>query len=349
MKRFFVLLFGAMMLNALHAQVVQQGEPAVVYYSPKTTVVLDFTYTVETQQTGPYAEYAEAMLGIDNAIMENKTVHTLTNVLIGTTTGADYNRPHKVVAELGFPMLLSINEKSLLVGYNLPPTEKQQPIRKHEAYQQPRVLSSITHTEVAPYPEEVLEAATPLAQANAIAKQIFHIRETRMYLLSGEVEHAPADGKAMNLVLDELNKQEYALTELFIGKKYTITEHKSLFIIPEKEEEFFFFSEENGFTDADNIDADTIKVKLIADQQTFVTVPENGKKKKGTDVSQLVYNLPGSCEITVDYKNQTMAQRTIPVAQFGIDVPLSKDLFTGSELPQIVFSEKTGNIVSISK
>ena len=48
------------------------------------------------------------------------------------------------------------------------------------------------------------------------------------------------------------------------------------------------------------------------------------------------------------YKGQLMAERDIPVAQWGIDVALPKSLFIGKELPKIIFSEKTGNIVSIN-
>ena len=35
------------MMCAVHAQVVEQGEPALVYYSPCTHVVLDFSYKVK--------------------------------------------------------------------------------------------------------------------------------------------------------------------------------------------------------------------------------------------------------------------------------------------------------------
>jgi hypothetical protein len=62
-----------------------------------------------------------------------------------------------------------------------------------------------------------------------------------------------------------------------------------------------------------------------------------------------VYNLPGNGDVKVVYKGRPMAERTIPIAQIGVDVPLAKDMFTDKELPRIVFCEKTGNIVSISK
>ena len=170
-----------------------------------------------------------------------------------------------------------------------------------------------------------------------------------MYLLNGEVEHAPADGESMKLVLTELDKQEKELTELFMGKKTRKTNHQQFRLMPDTETEFYFFSEENGFTDAENIDADTIKVTLNAQKQTLLPPAELGKKQKAPALSQIVYNLPGSCDVKVTYKERSMNKRTLSVAQFGVDVPLSQDLFTGASLPSIVFDEKTGNIKSINK
>ena len=348
MKRLFLLLIGACMWCGMHAQVVKQNEPALVYYSPKTTIVLDFTYTVETFEPGIYAPYAEAMLGATDAVKENKKVYTLKNVQINTSTGTDYDRPHKVTAEGGIPMLLSINEKGLLTGYNVPMVQEKKETRK-TGFSPDNDKSHAIKNRIAPYPEEVLKAATPMAQAHEVAKQIFHLRETRMYLLNGEVEHAPADGESMKLVLAELDKQEQALTELFMGKRSKKTCHKHARIVPEEAEKLYFFSEENGFTDAENIDADTIKVTLNAQKQTLLPPAELGKKQKAPALSQIVYNLPGSCDVKVTYKERSMNKRTLSVAQFGVDVPLSQDLFTGASLPSIVFDEKTGNIKSINK
>ena len=348
MKRLFLLLIGAWLVCGLHAQVVKQNEPALVYYSPKTTVVLDFTYTVETFEPGIYAQYAEAMLGATDAVKENKKVHTLDKVQILTSTSADYNRPHKITAEGGIPMLLSINTKGLLTGYNVPAVQEQKENRK-TGFNPDSDKARTIKNKVAPYPEQVLEAATPISQAHEVAKQIFHLRETRMYLLNGEVEHAPADGEAMKLVLAELDKQERELTELFMGKKTRKTHHEQIRLLPDVETEYYFFSEENGFTDAENIDADTIKVTLQAQRQTLLPPAVLGKKQKAPALSQIVFNLPGTCEVKVVYKGNELNKRTLSIAQFGVDVPLSLDLFTGATLPVIHFDERTGNIRSITK
>ena len=348
------------MVCAMQATVIEENEPALVYYSPKTILVLDFTYTVEKQEPGPYAQFAADMLGATDFVKENQTVYTLEGVKIGTKTEADLNRPHKVVPEKGLDIqLLSLNDKNLLVGFNLSDEAVQPAQKKHPHCTKEGVKSRITSIRVAPYPEEVLKASTPEAQAFEIAKQIFHIRETRMYLLSGEVEHAPADGKAMQLVLEELDKQERELTELFVGKRSVQTEHKlvlwekirkSSFRESTIQKDFLYFSEENGFTNKENVDADSITI-LIGHRELAYQVAnlEQKASKKGEALSQISYNLPGNALVQVSYKGRLIAERTIPVAQLGIDVPLPQSLFTGKELPKIVFCEKTGNLVSISK
>lgn len=345
MKKIFVLLIGAMLVSASYAQVLEQGEPAVVYYSPKTTVVLDLIYTIEKEEPGIYAQYAESLIGATDAVRTSKTTYSLKDVHITTTTSPDYSRAHKVVMEKEVPLLLSLNEKGILKGYNVPASELTPAPRKQNTLPKNEPRPRMPRVKVAPLPEEVLTAANPLAQANAVAKQIFHLRETRMYLLNGEVEHSPADGKAMELVLAELDKQERALTELFIGKRSKKTEHKKVEFAPEEKKCILYFSEENGFTTEENLEANTVVVSANLHPQQFTNNPE---KKKKDAVSQIVYNLPGSGEIKVLYKGKELTRRTVTIAQIGVNIPLPKELFKGG-LPKIVFNEKTGNIISISK
>lgn len=341
------MLLGAMMLSALHAQVVEQGEPTLVYYSPKTSVSLYFSYAIEKWEPGIYAQYAESMLGVNNAVKENKTTYTLKDVRIGTMTTADLSRAHKVKDEAGIPLLLTINEKGILTGYNLPSQKKSSTGRANTSSSKSDKCPQ-ADIKAVPLPEEALKAANPMAQAFTVAKQIFHLRETRMYLINGEVEHSPADGKSMELVLAELDKQEQALTELFLGKHSVHMEEKHVTFAPEDKKHILYFSEENGFTDADNLEASTVVVSVALHPQHYVTNTDK-KKKKEAPLSQIVYNLPGSGDVKVLYRGVEMGKRTIPVAQLGVDVPLAKNVFKGETLPVIEFNEKTGNIVSISK
>ena len=348
MKKIFLLLVGACMAGAVMAQVVARDESALVYYSPKTDVVLNFNYTVERQEAGIYAQYAESMLGVKEWVKETRTTHRLHDVRITTHTSTDYSRPHKVSANAGIPMLLNINAKGLLVGYNVPLDKSEKKAFPKHPQEKAKEAAQLA----VPYMENVLKAATPLAQAHAVVQQIMHIRETRMFLLSGEVEKEPADGKAMQLVLDELDKQEQALTELFVGKTVRSTETKRVVFDPaEAAQTMWFFSEENGFTEAENIDADTIRVQVEMHPQRYLpsTPDEMKQKKKSVELSPIVYNLPGNADVKVVYKDNALGERNIPIAQIGVDVPLTKELFKSVDLPTILFNEQTGNVESITK
>ena len=345
MKRFLGLLVGAMMVSTMSAQVLRENEATLVYYSPKTEVRLDFAYEVEIQEAGIYAEYAEELLGVTDFVKESQTTYRLESVHIGTSTQADLD---------GVPMLLSFNEKGILKGYNIPYVAPQAPKKfdhpkKEDHFCQPFI--------VPPFAEDILKAMDSTDVAEVVAQQIYRIRETRTYLLSGEVEHAPADGASMKAVLEELDKQERVLTDLFVGKRFRRMDHKVFTIVPDTTEQLYFFSAENGFTESDNVDADTIRVHMTLEAQTLaaaepVEEPAKGKKKGQVttpELSPIVYNLPGSAEVKVVFQDRLLAGKTVPVAQLGVDVPLPKELFTGEQLPIIVFNEKTGNVISISK
>ena len=339
------------------AQTIPQGEPSLVYFSPKNEVVLDFTIAVEKREVGPYAAFAEELMGVKDVVKENETTHRLESVEICRRTDVDLTRPHVVKAEKNIPIqLLRINEKGLLTGYNCPASAPAKPMHEKARPADKRCAKLAAPASI---PEEVVHAGNAKAQAKALAKHIYQLRETRTFLLSGEVEHAPADGKAMELVLEELDKQERELTELFVGKRSVQTEHKlvlwekirkSSFRESTIQKDFLYFSEENGFTNKENVDADSITILIGRREMAYQVVNlEQKTSKKGEALSQISYNLPGNALVQVSYKGRMIAERTIPVAQLGIDVPLPQSLFTGKELPKIRFDEKTGNLVRISK
>jgi hypothetical protein len=328
------------------------NESSLVYYSPKNTLLFNFTYTIETQEMGKYAPFAEELLGITDALMETRTIYSLQGVSVSTRTDIDLNRVHKVVTDPLIPIyLLNINEKGLLTGFNTDFKAKQQ-IKRAKAEEKTKTESIKT----IPFSEEMLGTKSLAEQAHVVAQQIFHIREIRMYLLSGEVEHTPADGEAMKLILDELKRQEKQLLALFVGKKTITTQHYTYEYCPIKNdektfEEILYFSEENGFTNAENIDAEEIKIQM-AYQHQYITpmVEEKKSRKKDTyQPSQLVYNIPGHACVSITHKGIKWLNKTLPIAQFGVDMPIPTNLFTNEVIPSIIFSEKTGNIISISK
>ena len=60
-------------------------------------------------------------------------------------------------------------------------------------------------------------AGSTAKQAELIARQVFDLRRNRSDILSGEAENMPPDGNAYKMVMEEIDIQEKALTELFSG------------------------------------------------------------------------------------------------------------------------------------
>jgi hypothetical protein len=199
-------------VNQLLAQIVQENEAAVVYYMPKTELVVTLHYDCVTQQPGMFYQYAQRYLGATDIITESQTTYHLTNLALSTQTVADTQRAYKVTAEKGYKLhLLSLNQDGILLGYNMSkPVSASSPAPHSITTAHP---TSYT-TPVLPLLEEQFMASSIAKMAEGAAKQIYRIRETRLNILAGDVEHVPADGQAMQLVLDELAKQEQELKAL---------------------------------------------------------------------------------------------------------------------------------------
>ena len=89
-------------------------------------------------------------------------------------------------------------------------------------------------------------------------------------------------------------------------------------------------------------------LNFIARKQVLAPAVQTKKNAKNTPVaSPICYNLPGTGLYTISYDGAMLLEGTLPVAQFGITVPLAKSLFTESKQPVIYFNTETGNIQSI--
>lgn len=345
-KRILIVVIGIISILSVNAQVVQENELALVYYMPETQLVFEVEYTEEKLEVGPFFLFAEKYLGTDDVIQEKQTKYTLTKIQATTRTMPDITRAYKIVPEKGLPMqLLTLTDKGLLYGYNV--GEYKKPSKSKSTTESAETLRP-HRANIMPLLEEQIAAPTLQAKAEGAAKQIYRIRETRMYILSGEIDHAPADGKAMELVLKELDRQERQLTELFTGKRTLRRIHKTFTHIPTKSEEvvLFYFSEENGISQQEDVSSSPVLLTIAAHKQVMTAgLPMD---KKSPMPSQLYYNLPGSADYAVNYEDLLMVERTSPIAQFGIAIPLARELFVGEKTPQIYFNTKTGNIQSIA-
>lgn len=209
-------------------------------------------YTQVINERGELADYALECLGQDNAILTSDTIYTLDKI----------SKPANTIAA----------------------PQQPKPQNKDKA-------SHNRHTAIpkyAPLNEEAAHAASPAKKAAAVASQIFRLRETRNDILSGEVEHAPADGKAMSIVLDEIKKQERALVELFLGRKTTIRKKETIQVNVDSDEleinkAIARFSADKGIVAINDTTGEPIMLSIQRYTQR-VLAAEQPKKKKAEPI-----------------------------------------------------------------
>lgn len=249
--------------------------------------------------------------------------------------------------------LVSLNEDGRLVGYGIENASLQFSERSQSELQNGSKAAYSLEArgeELMPLLEEQFMAGSVAKMADGAAKQIYRIRETRLNILAGDVEHVPADGKAMELVLNELDKQEQALVALFVGKTQVTHHTHAVRYVPGEsveKEVVCRLSVHNGIVDKNDLSGEPLYLTLVAKKQTLL--PAGIADKNTPLLSQIHYNLPGEAQVALTFKGKQMAEQTVAVAQYGVAIPLAQDLFTGKTVPTIQISAETGNILEIRR
>ncbi len=354
MKKCILSILVVWVAMMCHAQLVLENEAAIVYYMPKNEVVITLEYDVVEQTPGVFYQYAERYLGAKEVITEQQTSYVLTNISAELIATADIGREYKVTSAQGLKeQYISLTADGRLLGYGLKDAGEctVEGVRCKGAGE--CTLEGVRCKgagELMPLLEEQFLASSVAKMAEGAAKQIYRIREMRLNLLAGEVEHVPADGEAMKLVLEELNNREQALAELFVGK--TVVRHENHTLKYEPVECVYDavlcrFSKHSGVVAAEDLSGEPIYINVEVTRELVQTSIE--QNSKALALSQIYYNLPGEALVSIVYKEQEMVNARYAIAQLGVAIPLAKELFSGKHSPVIRINPTTGNILSIEQ
>ncbi|MCQ2333881.1 MAG: DUF4831 family protein [Paludibacteraceae bacterium] len=157
-----------------------------------------------------------------------------------------------------------------------------------------------------PLSEGALMAGSTAKKAELVAKQIYRIRETRMNILAGDVEHIPQDGKAMALVLKELNREEKALTAMFVGKQI-ITSKRKIVTYVEGNELLLRFSRFAGPVAQDDLSGEPVYIHVINHTEQRLAAQQPSKKSEPRIYEEHVV----SRSVTVSYNENTLLDALI--------------------------------------
>lgn len=318
------------------------------YNLPSTT----FDITLEAEKTvkkpGEFFRYAKKYLGVDPITGPSSSAVLKSAVITsrGVTDPAEAylvqfkagSTPFMILDEQRTPLSVNTEETVVPVKTVLPAARAAEPT----ILELPVARQAMT--------QEMLQSTSSAKRAELAAARIYEIRQTRSEILSGSAENMPADGTAMQLVLDNLAQQEAALTAMFLGTTQTSTDVTTVNYTPAEtnpRKVIARLSMTEGFVDPDDLSGAPVYLDVTVTEKGKLPVNEKGIEKtfpKGA----LAYRIPGKATATVSYDGKRMAEQNFDVAQFGVVFGLDPSLFTDKKAPSFVtFSPLTGGIREI--
>ena len=320
------------------------GGEGAVYHLPRTNIRVDVLVEKTSYRPGRFCRYAERYLRLHNVEQDEQTTWRVLQikqtVMAEPDTAKAYQlrfSPNSATANLRLSdsgLLLAINDQPLSMPQQKPfKAAKRQPTPDAQQY-----LS-----------QDILLAGSTAKMAELTAEEIFDVRENKALLVKGQADFMPKDGRQLELMLEELDRENQALTALFSG----ITEHDttqvSFVISPQRpiaRQVLFRFSEKLGVVDNDDLGGRPFYI-TVSDitQQPKATPQQLARAKKQRPVENGVYvNVPGQMRSIIEDGIQPVDQQTLPAPQFGSVELLSGALFNKKFTTRLRLNPITGAI-----
>ena len=354
MKRVIFLIF-AVATMACHAQTEVStfftgSAEGATYSLPDTRIEITLEATCIKRIPGEFSRYAERYLRVKNAIDKAESYWELGSATVGKKGVPSPDKMFTIKLNGSTASNIVLDEQGVLAAIN---TTAAKPAE--EKKEDSGTSTNGTRLDASMYmTEEMLQATSTAKMAELTAKEIYAIRESKLAITRGQAENMPNDGQAMQLVLDELDKQERALMELFIGRTDTIRQETRVIIEPTEDCDttkavLLRFSRKLGFLEKDNLAGEPVYYNLRDLKSVKRPTAEEAAKKKPIKKEGICYNIPGKAEVEVYTRTRKLVKEEVQVAQLGTTEILSKSLFNKNNATKVVFDTATGGIISIEK
>jgi len=328
-----------------------QPENGIIYALPKTTL----RFTVEASRTdiipGPYYEYAEKYLGMDDVPEEEYSEWKISNIIIDSYTEIDPEQFYVLEPE----GKMNVNMQKLIESGSILPVNlraKHQFPNDFYGFNDPGKEVVFTDLSVKKYigeekvtyykrvQRDSLFAKVPVVKTQSVTKTfedkaeeaanfIFMIREKRFELLTGMADFYP-EGKSLEAAINELNSLESEYLSLFIGKRFSSTYRATFEFSPEKKDLnqphiLFRYSDERGVLPPNDLRGRPVIVEMEKLNHTqnldfLLNNPVNPEEEK--NINKLFYRIPDQALVQVIDGNQLLAKRKLTIEQFGAVVKI---------------------------
>ena len=333
---------------------VTMSEGSIIYGLPRTI----FNVSVEMERTieipGPYSRFADDLLGISDAVLEESEFWSITSVSVNTHEELDPSE-YYVIKSSSFlkSNALSLRREGLILDINplqFYVTEKQSAGDGHEfdqlrfedlgsdeyynlqrdtAYKRVNLDSTFIRI---PYIVEKKRRLATEQLAEKAAKRIMELRDGKHLILTGEANVFPQNEAAIN----EMNRIEREYTELFAGKVIKEKRIYSFSVIPvpgmeKKLLPLFQFSELTGPLAANAKGGTPVNIEMIPELKTraLTVINKNQPGEVNTTFDKLFYRVPDIANIKISMGNEVLFNSRKMIYQFGETIQLPANFIIG--------------------
>lgn len=326
----------------------KSNEYGLIYSLPTTALEVEVTASHEVAKKGPYYLYAKKSIGTDKAVSEDYERWRITDVKVRPYGVSDSGTQYLMQLRPGALTSITVDTDGMLLAINKDVDAPASGSRQTEATA--TKIKWPTGNEYLDFVDEDFVASKSSAkQAQLLAESLMEVREAKLSLTRGTADAMPADGKQMELMLASLGEQEAALNAAFTGSVTTEYVTRRFTFVPDGDakEILFRLSDFAGFVDADDLSGDPVYIQIETLNQASIPVDAKGEPKK-LPKNAVIYNIPGSAQVTVSSLGKNLFQKEIQMAQMGMTFGLDPALFTDKKEPSFaIFDPVTGGLLEI--
>ena len=314
-----------------------------VYFLPKTALRISVLVEKTTYVPGDFAPYAQRYLRMADVSQEPKTSFRVAGVTVAPCPVADTTKVYAVKFDArSVASRMTLSDDSRLLALNIENAE--------DAERPTFFIPAPRPEEVNPRQfmgEEILSCGSTAKMAEMTAHEIYDLRENRTLLIKGQADFMPQDGRQMEIMLNELDRQDRALSSLFVGTTRRDTTEHVLWLTPTASQGktvLFRLSQVRGLVEADDLSGAPFYYALD-DITQLPHEEETGKKAKSKD--GIYVNVPGRMRLTLYEGVKPILTEEHPAPQFGQTMLLSGSLFNKHYATRLLLDPLSGAVLRI--
>lgn len=333
---------------------MKASDYAMYYSLPRTVFDIEVVVDKKITKPGPFAAYAERLLGLSNVPTRESVEYTISEIRVNSHPEKDPGQMYRIETS-GRPVgaRVSLTADGLIRGINLPLVPDvavtQGAIQKlsERQFDNPQYADLTLRKSTEPIPDTVYRLVrtdtsfikiplirleenqkTVQLQAKEAADNIMALRTGRFKLLNGDYAYKENDGTqipegtSLEVIVRELAIMEDGYVSLFVGRSQTERQSLKFVYTPNGQgsvETFTLcsFSTTNGVEAPEAAGADPVVLQLTKGDLNPMDQLQWAEDSKTEKIPGLAYRIPEKAKVEISRGRDLVFSREFLVAQHG--------------------------------